>query len=171
MNHEKTIKRIQELVPSIMALEFGCEVRSLKDVQGIGAIVLNGDAGKYIGYDNFLFEHAQMFGVSGAGFEWERGFKHQYVSLKNYKILKSEFEILGKPITLAVVLRAVEKFTGSSDNVLYVNSVGLMYIINSNKTQKDFIKQFENCVEWNLSKDNFNDQSEATKSFIGELLS
>jgi len=79
-------------------------------------------------------------------------------------------EILGKPITLAVVLMAVEKFTGSSDDVLYVNSVGLMYIINSNKTQKDFIKQFENCVEWNLSKDNFNDQSEETKTFISKIL-
>lgn len=27
MNHETTIKRIQELVPSVMDLEFGCEVR------------------------------------------------------------------------------------------------------------------------------------------------
>ena len=26
MTHEETIQRIQELVPSVMALEFGCEV-------------------------------------------------------------------------------------------------------------------------------------------------
>jgi len=158
MNHEKTIKRIQELVPSVMALEFGCEVRSLKDVQGIGAIVLNGDAGKYIGYDNFLFEHAQMFGVSGAGFEWERGFKHQYVSLKNYKILKSEFEIIGKPITLAVILLAIHKV---SDNNFYVSYEGNMV----DGTDETIYST------WNLSKDNFNDQSEETKTFIGELIS
>ena len=149
MNHEKTIERIQELTNG-KVLEFGCKV------------IMKGEEYTITGMyqDNY-----------SNGFYLSKNHNNSFSQI-NGEYCEGDFtEILGKPITLAVVLIAVEKFTGSSDNVLYVNSVGLMYIINSNKTQKDFIKQFENCVEWNLSKDNFNDQSEATKSFIGELLS
>jgi len=156
MTHEETIKRIQELVPSVMELEFGGEVRSLKDVQGIGAIVLKGNVGNYVGNDNFLFQHAQMFGVSGAGFEWERGYKHQYVSLKNHENLKSEFEILGKPITLAVVMMAIDK--KHEENLFAtVASNGWLHF----GSKRTF---------WDLFKDNLNDQSEETKKFIGHLL-
>ena len=152
MNHETTIKRIQDLVPDVMKLEFGCEVKSLKDVQGNGSIILSGDIGYNVGQDNFLFKSAQMFGVSSAGFEWERGFKPQYVVLNNYKNLKSEFEILGKPITLAVSLLAIKE---SRD--MWRGSELI-------ETQTDILK------DWNLSKDNFNDQSEETKTFIWDLL-
>ena len=146
MTHEETIKRIKELVPSIMELEFGCVVET-----------------------NIFPSYPCHFRLC------YKTWKSDILVCENndgQEVLLSmnDCTILGKPITLVVVLMAVEKFTGSSDDVLYVNSVGLMYIINSNKTQKDFIKQFENCVEWNLSKDNFNDQSEETKTFISKIL-
>ena len=158
MTHEETIKRIQELVPSIMALEFGCEVEE-KPAFGSGMRNDTFNGGKVFTIVSKYHSAHSWFYLTDDGLGKE----------KEDKILRWH-NFLGKPITLSVVLRAVEKFTGYSDDVLYVNSVGLMYIINSNKTQKDFIKQFENCIEWNLSKDNFNDQSEETKSFIGGLL-
>jgi len=226
MDNEETIKRIQELVPSVMELEEGCRVRichaiislsddkikSLKDKYGrcfMESDFFEGDdenepyikipladtvskVEEYINSDSSPFtvnEIDPIFNTFGVNSTKSYGEitcigkkqsiydcrialkdKHKPIGEIILRVEKVLLEILGKPITLAVVLMAVEKFTGSSDDVLYVNSVGLMYIINSNKTQKDFIKQFENCVEWNLSQDNFNDQSEETKTFIGKLL-
>ena len=164
MNNETTIKRIQELVPDVMKLEFGCEVKSLKDVQGNGSIILSGDIGYNVGQDNFLFKSAQMFGVSSAGFEWERGFKPQYVVLNNYENLKSEFEILGKPITLAVVLLAINKQLYEDAWEIAINSDG-QFIRDWGESTHEMTDDW-----WNLSKDNFNDQSDETKTFIGELL-
>jgi len=60
---------------------------------------------------------------------------------------KEDVKILGKPITLSVVLVALKP---KIDMNTYVISSLL--------------------EDWNLSKDNFNDQSEETKTFIGELL-
>ena len=161
MKHKETIKKIQELVPDVMKLGLGCKIKSLKDVQGSGTIVLDGDVGNYVGGDNFLFEDAKMFGVSRAGFEWERGVKNQYVSLKNYGNLNSEFEILGKPITLAIALYAVllHKHPDSEEDGLRFNSD----IISLTRGHFGF-------KGWDLSKDDFNEQSEDTKDFIGELL-
>jgi len=163
MTHEETIKRIQELTNG-MALEFGCEVIDLGHLfMGCS----DPHTMTLLSYDNPAEYDEPEDAVSS--FLHYRGNPDVKIPSQNLFDDK-KYKILGKPITLAVVLRAVEKFTGSSDDVLYVNSVGLMYKINSNKTQKDFVKQFENCVEWNLSKDNFNDQSEETKMFIGGLL-
>ena len=60
--------------------------------------------------------------------------------------------ILGKPITLSVVFMAVRQS----------QSVWLGFKLR--ETQVLILE------DWNLSKDNFNDQSEETKSFIGGLL-
>ena len=60
--------------------------------------------------------------------------------------------ILGKPITLTVVLRAIDES----------RNVWLGFELRN--------QQLILLEDWNLSKDNFNDQSEETKAFIGELI-
>ena len=122
MNHETTIKRIQELVPSVMDLEFGCEVLYGSDFGGAEQKVTLGNP--YAVKDGKVFN------------PW------------NGDDTDDLLEILGKPITLSVALMAIEaKMKMKSGN-----------------------RGGELIMLWNLSKDNFNDQSEETKTFIGGLL-
>jgi len=144
MNHEETIKRIQELVPSVMALEFGCRIlnKELNQLLTVTHLSSNDEC------INCFYE-----GESNTSWIWK-----QY--------LDDNFEILGKPITLAVVLRAIHAtmYTLSRDDYeRQENSHNLT----------DYFATPEGGVyepRWNLSKDNFNDQSDETKTFISELL-
>jgi len=154
MNHEETIKRIQELVPSLMALEFGCEVRRKYPSRKIRyAKVL-----AHIGGGNFQVQ--ERIDSSTNEEEYEKDYGH--CEITHYE--PDSFEVLGKPITLAVVLLAIGKQLDEDAWEVAINSDG------------QFIKDWgENKHEmtdyyWNLSKDNFNDQSEETKTFIGNLL-
>ena len=73
-------------------------------------------------------------------------------------------EILGKPITLAVVLLAIEKVnTIEKENYCITPNGGICFIGYAGRF-------YHEVANWNLSKDNFNDQSEETKTFIGGLL-
>jgi len=67
-----------------------------------------------------------------------------------------------KPITLSVVLEAIREA-----------NVGFVFVTHSGTLHKKI--GIEDTAHtylgiWNLSKDNFNDQSEETKTFIGGLL-
>jgi len=135
MTHEETIKRIQELVPSIMELEFGCEV---EEKPAFGSSMRHdtfngGKVFKIVCKDN----SGNWLYLTDGGFGRE----------KEDKILNWH-TILGKPITLAVVLLAIE----AKMNMKAGNRGGELIEL------------------WNLTKDNFNDQSEETKTFIGGLL-
>ena len=136
MTHEETIKRIQKLVPSVMALEFGCEfLRHKKVYRYVNAC--GRDMYRALSADNMLDESPNIFME----------------------------EILGKPITLAVVLLAIDtKYTEweNPGTPVAINSKGEFQVWSENPVYKN--------VFWNLAKDNFNDQSEETKTFIGELL-
>jgi len=136
MTHEETIKRIQELVPSVMELEFGCEVI---DNMGIASRIL------------------EVIPTAHHRQEVKTEHDLEYVD---------ELKILGKPITLSVIFQAI-------------------YATMNSLTRDDWEKQEKShtlidfyvtpdggVVEplWNLSRDNFNDQSEETKSFIRGLL-
>ena len=131
MNHETTIKRIQELVPDVMALEFGCEVR---DGVGLRNLYLGGD-----------YQQMYCYAIS---------INQDY---------RQDYKIIGKPITLAVVLLALTikkeypmTFAEAEKEDMGHDWEKIMYCF------RDML--------WNLSKDNFNDQSEETKTFIGVLL-
>ena len=150
MNHEETIKRIQELVPSVMALEFGCEV---EEKPAFGSSMRND-----------TFNGGKVFTIvckDNSG-NWlyltDGGFGRE----KEDKILHWH-NFLGKPITLAVLLLAISKNRkqGIHKYVVTVTEDGFMEDTDMNNY---------NRVQWNLSKDNFNDQSEETKEFIGKLL-
>jgi hypothetical protein len=62
------------------------------------------------------------------------------------------YEILGSPITLAVLLRATVKKKGSLQSVIYDGDA------------EELLKS------WNLAKDNYDDQTKETQEFIGSLL-
>ena len=104
MNHETTIKRIQELVPSMAEY-----------------------------YKDSLYVPVR----EGAG-------KDAYYEV--YDFIDENIQYV--PITLVIALMAIEaKMKMKSGN-----------------------RGGELIMLWNLSKDNFNDQSEETKTFIGGLL-
>jgi len=128
MTHEETIKRIQELVPSIMELEEGCKIKHKK--RGYGTLIDS---------THLVFENEK---------------ESIYAPF-----IDGNCEILGKPITLAVVLLALDLRNRCEEN---------------NSTENQTCWCLKNtgriCMDWNLSKDNFNDQSEETKTFIGGLL-
>ena len=138
MNHKETIKQIQKLVPSIMALEFGCVVET-----------------------NIFPSYPCHFRLC------YKTWKSDILVCENNKegqalLSMNDCEILGKPITLATVLLAI----GTTE---YANKVGC-------DANGDMVKietyedRTRTRADWDLSKDNFNDQSEETKTFIGGLL-
>jgi len=135
MTHEETIKRIQKLVPSVMALEFGC-------------VLKNGTATSRVIKERF--DGTVMINDWGG---WQ-----------DKKMIEENFEILGKPITLATVLQAIEKVnTIEKENYCVIPNGGICHM--------GYVgRYYHQDTHWNLSKDNFNDQSEETKTFIGGLL-
>ena len=126
MSHDTTIKRIQELVPSVMALEEGCVIKDFwkRKLEILAVYSIKGESDVY----DYVF----------------RG--EEEVSVERSPI--GNWEILGKPITLSIALMAIE----AKMNMKSGNRGGELIML------------------WNLSKDNFNDQSDETKTFIGELL-
>ena len=128
---DKLKKVIQEANSDIMKLKFGCEYKSIEF--GYKAV--------YLG-DSFvwLLEDERM--------------------TADYDIIKRkrDFKILGRPITLADVLIAMDnKYSGVR---YYVTLRG------------GFIKVGTSWIQttWNLQKNNLDDQSEETKKFLTDLL-
>ena len=147
MNHKDTIKKIQGLVPDVMKLEFGCRIE---------------------------IPIYHTFNSRSNGTFWRMHRLLTIDSLSGDLILNrdcrygnkrvtrnSEMQILGKPITLAVVLRAILKHNHPDSE-----ADGL-------RLDSDIIFLIKDCFGfkgWDLLKDDFNDQSEKTKDFVGELL-
>jgi len=132
MNHE-IIKRIQELVPDVMKLEFGCEVVLYSEEYSKNSKILKVLDKRHISGIDTIVEVCEnnSNGVSHVSY-----------------VAKNELKILGKPITIGVALMAI----AVKMNMKPVNRGG------------------ELIDMWDLSKDNFNDQSDETKAFIGGLL-
>ena len=152
MTHEETIKRIQELVPSVMALELGCEVKQCGITYMIRVdnpkvhICPNGSIGNLLIADKTSLVNYPLFD-----------------NLNKEDLI---IEILGNPITLAVVLRALDESKNRS--FVYCIEIKKWVETESNNAVRLF---YIIATSWNLSKDNFNDQSEETKTYIGDLLS
>ena len=89
MNHETTIKRIQALVPDVMALEFGCEGENNLTKEKF-FIVENCNPMGNKEFDITMFNNKTLY---------------LYEGLSSDKDIK----ILGKPITLAITLLAIRQ--------------------------------------------------------------
>lgn len=135
---DKTKQRIQELVPEVMELKFGCEVQS--------------EMNRWRVWSKMNYQEGQM-PLS----------RIELVSdeLKATNCMYEEgddrpWKILGSPITLAVVLRTLEFVDVDKkypmERYPLTKIVGMIVGL------------------WNLTKDNYDDQSEETKAFIGQLL-
>ena len=151
MTNEETIELIQKLVPKVMALEFGCEV---EEKPAFGS-----------GMKNDTFNGGKVFTIickDNSG-NWlyltDGGFGRE----KEDKIL-SWHTILGKPITLAVIFQAFENNNTEVELSIFANKILIGHYEKPN--QEGY---YTKCY-WNLSKDNLNDQSEETKTFINNLL-
>lgn len=131
-------QKIQSLVPEVMKLKFGCEI-----LCRVGESEHLKEKEIYVGGPMFIRKP-----------EEKPYFRNQWdMHVPNDSIV----EILGSPITLAVVLRAInggQPFSAQDqawcDDVLNL----LMHERGA----------------WNLAKDNYGEQSPETKAFIGQLL-
>jgi hypothetical protein len=127
-------QKIQELVPEIMELKFGCIIRNHEMTEDL----------KFCG-------------------ESKQGGETCYIpSIDDYVVLDSHIgcEILGRPIRLADVLRAI----GETKNRVACDDMGNIFEL-TGAGQIIMPAHF-----WDLSKDSYDDQSQETKKFIGELL-
>jgi len=159
MTHEETIKRIQELTGG-MALEEGCRVEVIffeseeKDrntncskFSEVG--IITDIDNEYLEVDGNIFGDILVKDIVNG---WLG---------ENYEQIHCE--ILGKPITLAITIMAIHK----SQPKMFGEAT-LSNQLSMEEHLNDTLLFLVKC--WNLSRDNFNDQSEETKSFIRGLL-
>lgn len=140
---DKVKAKIVELCPDVMELKSGCEI----EYDGETAY-LTGET--YTMGDAFGSVPARKFWVTNKGIK----------GIDSFHENGKEWKILGSPITLAVVLRAIRNAghgiygKGSSGG----DDKGNWFFINDSKHA------------WNLEHDNYDQQSEECKQFIGSLL-
>jgi hypothetical protein len=124
--------KIQELCPDVMELKFGCQ--------------LLGEDGTTLDFVPYLMT-----------WSLER-LPHILASSENEFINFQTKEILGSPITLAVVLRAIQKERGIKQHDT----------VNFYSTDADWVLKV--IMYWNLEHDDYDQQSDECKQFIGSLL-
>lgn len=132
-------------VPEILELKFGCVVNNF--LKGTAVIL---KVHKYEGesdcYDVAYYELPEMV-VERTPF--------------------NNWEILGRPITLADVLLAIGFVQKRSS---YYCEVGTGRFIKSKKIDLDTSKDTDTGIYWNLRKDSIEEQEDSTLSFLAELL-
>ena len=160
---DKVKARIAELCPDIMELKFGCEVEldtslftgkeEARACLRSKAIVIAYDKGGYNGQDydddhaNFYSEDWGIYGDAD-GLNLENPEDEEYV------------KVLGSPITLAVVLRAIPHLKPLDDRNIVVGQAEST----GNR------KWMETISRWDLLHDSYDLQSEETKRFVGEII-
>jgi len=174
MAHEETIKRIQELVPSVMALEFGCEISlysigmwghkaskyyykviSEKNLEGgecMDKVYLLRENGFQQSGIGWIPQSGYPETLEITGYWDKRNTENEYELTKGY--FHKDFKILGKPITLSHILLA-------SKGVM-IDTVGIFYDVKT-------LKALNIGCAWNLSQ-NYDGQSEKTKDIIDKIV-
>lgn len=152
---DKTKARIQELVPEVMELKFGCEVRHVP-VKDRG-----------IDYRGIYLHPARGKRMHLIYFEGERtGSQLPYSTT----ISEKEFEIIGSSITFAVVLRAIDKAKKRNRGSFFVRGDGTIFewekFTDGGSGHHGIQPTY---VTWNLTQD-WDGQTQEMKDFIGKLL-
>lgn len=147
-NLELLTKRIHELVPSSMELTFGCEVmfnkHRTKVIQEEYVEESNGCKSFILRYEeNDKFEEMRI----GREYPPEEGDGDWMY----------DFEILGHPITLSDVLRAMEQIL--TDNGIYTKDA----------YEQVFLQVISDPGRWDLTK-NLSEQSQETIDFLWEII-
>jgi len=147
--NDTTKNRIKELVPEITELKDGCYIKM--------------SYGAEVDTDTIKVFHSPWKNREGEEYVTAtHGIDAITVYLKQYHLSDNYItEILGRPITISDILRAIRKKNLGTDEDYYaITSDGL------------FIKTCEMIEErilWNLSKD-YDQQEEEVKAFIGKIL-
>lgn len=146
MSTDPVKEKIQSLCPDVMELREGCEVLVGTDKLKHTIYGYEADERTYMAYLNKPFRKDLQ---ANSFYDCEFG-------------ADADFEILGSPITLAVVLRAIQK--GAKYPTLVEYWLG--------KIQGEFIIKNDDAesVVWKLWQDNYDDQDEPMKAFIGSLI-
>lgn len=133
---DKVKARIQETCPDVMELKFGCELlrSGTTTYQVINPMGWGGNITK-------CWVNSVPFGDMPIELD------------KDLVQNGGEFEILGSPITLATVLRAIQKQTKYTSAYMF-EAYGKYCPVNA---------------FWNLEHDNYDQQSEECKQFLGTL--
>lgn len=138
---DKVKQKIQSLIPEIMELKFGCELIVLKDTKPYREWNT-----KVIDFvcDVIYYDDTETLG----------------------KCLRKDIkEILGRTITLANVLRAIDVHSQTND----IDVAKILYVLPDAPYQAMIV--VGNIVnKWNLSDDNYDHQSQECKDLIGKLL-
>lgn len=137
MQTDKVKAKIQSLCPDVMELKFGCAV----EMFGIEYLIIQNEP---------AFLQLYPYKRDAHGLD---GTHHLRKNSDDWKYLG----VLGSPITLAVVLRAIGK-----NNLTWGWQMRLMgrYLNLDGKKGEN----------WDLEHDNYDAQSQETKDFIGSLL-
>jgi hypothetical protein len=134
--------KIQELCPDVMELRLGTELELVSVTKLHAQLRKKFGTSKYIydGQSKLLCEHGWL------------DFSDMYL------FHRSEWQINGSPITLAVVLRAIKK-TGK---------VGRIDTNNFYSDDAEWVMKL--VIYWNLEKDSWDSQTKETQLFVGSLL-
>lgn len=139
---DKTKQKIQELVPEIMELKFGCRFK-LKNV----------DNSKTYIYVSEKHENGCIFIQTSSGYNPE------------YRCIDKE-NLIGRPITLADVLLAIGK-TGGRNGVISMETPNAKKFSIEEYFVDTMVSKL--LTIWDLTKP-YDNQSQETKDFIGSIL-
>lgn len=141
MNHKEELrKKIIKVCPDILDLKFGCQVTVDfdKDNKQKGWFFIDKDKEKILFYDENTDSCKHLWGT--------------------------KFKIIGRPIQLSDILRAINKKLVPINDSYYITDDGGIHKL---KCSDD--EGCEYCSEWNLEKP-YNEQSEETIKFLYNLL-
>lgn len=141
---DKIKSKIIEAVPEIIELKFGCKI--ISEVWGELVIRGKGARGRKDTEDTYE--------AIDEGFIKSNSVGSCFVPESSIK------EILGRPITLADVLRAIS--TSFDEGNIEAGSWGVA-------VDGSFFRAYRRYEKWNLTAD-YDGQSDEVKSFIGKLL-
>jgi hypothetical protein len=143
--------KIQELCPDVMELKWGC---------------------KFL-YGDKKAEYPAVFECWISRNDIVRALDLVFTQQKQIHLNNVKFEILGSPITLAVVLRAIGKHLKRADYYVEVGSGRFIKSVRDkgvNEDGSENSRDTDTGIYWNLEHDTYDQQSEETKAFIGSLL-
>ena len=139
-NLQKLTSIIQELIPEVMELKFGCEIK----IYGIGRCRIC----KELVDNNFELEILE-----------ENRKQQSILYSKNILELDRTIEILGSPITIAIVLRALAKKYEDWEYAITLSGE----IIKMKRNNENGFAEFEGTgIFCNLAQDDLTLQSEET---------
>lgn len=151
MQKEEKLKRIEEVIkvvcPELMELSFGCKIKDFDIIRIVTHFRI--DPVK----ENFWLDFVDS----------ETGFSRRVTKLEIE--MRNGFEILGHPIRLSHVLRAIAK----TNKAVTVNVFGHMQVASPSVSSDGLTIEWEGC-DYDLTKDDLSLQSPETIDFLFNIL-